>query len=165
VHDAHDERAPPTVAFEDFVVAVEPGLRRALSASYGPEIGRDAAVDALVWAWRHWGRVLALDNAGGYLFRVGESSARRHLRRQRLWRSARGFGAAVHWDNPQIEPGVVEALARLSPRQRAAVLLVHGHGHTLSEAATLMGCSISTVRNHVDRALTHLRTAIGEPDA
>ncbi len=66
-------------AFSDFVLATEPGLQRALVAGYGPDAGREATVDALVYAWRHWPRVRELDNPGGYLYRVGRSRARRKV--------------------------------------------------------------------------------------
>jgi DNA-directed RNA polymerase specialized sigma24 family protein len=41
------------VEFEKFVRDVEPRLRRALVARYGPDRGREATVDALAWAWEH----------------------------------------------------------------------------------------------------------------
>ena len=40
---------PHEEAFDGFVGEVEAGLRRALVAAYGSEVGRDAAMDALVW--------------------------------------------------------------------------------------------------------------------
>ena len=58
-------------AFSTFVVEVEPRLRRALTATFGPEVGREAAAEALAYGWTHWERVGAMDNAAGYLYRVG----------------------------------------------------------------------------------------------
>ena len=43
-------------AFEQFVPQAEGRLRRALVSIYGPSIGRDAAMDALSWAWENWDR-------------------------------------------------------------------------------------------------------------
>ena len=40
-------------AFETFFAETEPRLRRALVAAYGPERGRDAAAEALAYAWEH----------------------------------------------------------------------------------------------------------------
>jgi DNA-directed RNA polymerase specialized sigma24 family protein len=45
------------------------------------------------------------------------------------------------------------------------VLLVHGYGLTLAETAEALGCGISTIRNHVDRALKRLRSALEVDDA
>ncbi len=62
------------------------------------------------------------------------------------------------------EPGLVGALSELSVRQRTAVVLVHGYEFSLSEAGAAMGCSSSSVRNHVARALRRLRRALGITD-
>lgn len=155
---------PSTDEFEGFVGLVEPGLRRALVAAYGADVGRDAAVDALVWAWRKWDRVQSLRNPGGYLYRVGQSAARRHLRRERTGKTVAWSGGRTGSSVSDFEPSLGRALATLSDRQRAAVLLVHGYHYTLSEAASVMGCSISTVRNHAGRALTRLREDLGVVD-
>ena len=48
---------PERTDFDDFVADVEPRLRRALVAAYGPEAGREATADALAWAWQHWDRL------------------------------------------------------------------------------------------------------------
>ncbi len=64
-------------AFEAFVRDVEPRLRRALVAAYGFEDGRDAAAEALGYAWEHWERLHDMANLPGYLYRVGQSRRRR----------------------------------------------------------------------------------------
>ena len=43
--------------FTAWVDSVESRLRHALTASFGPQVGRDAAADALAYAWEHWDRV------------------------------------------------------------------------------------------------------------
>src|SRR3954468_22944054 len=82
VADEVDGRA----AFGDFVTLVEQRLRRALVAAYGAEVGREATADALAWAWQHWDRVQGMANPAGYLWRVGQTSARRlgHARRREV---------------------------------------------------------------------------------
>ena len=59
-----------------------------------------------------------------------------------------------------VEPGLVPALRALTPHQRAAVVLVHGHGWQLNEVAALFGVRVSTVQTHVERAMTKLRAAL-----
>jgi RNA polymerase sigma-70 factor (ECF subfamily) len=145
--------------FEAFVARVEPRLRRVLCASYGGEIGREATVDALSYAWEHWDRLAGMANPVGYLYRVGQSSARRQLRPSRL---------VIEPDEAEtfdVEPGLAGALARLSEQQRAVVVLVHGFGWTLREVGESMDLSVSTVRNHLTRALKHLRTSLEVDDA
>jgi DNA-directed RNA polymerase specialized sigma24 family protein len=149
--------------FTAFCAEAEPRLRRALVAAYGPELGAEATADALAWGWEHFERVEAMGNGAGYLWRVGQTSVRRAAR-QRRWsvpgESAGGDGAASV-DRLPIEPALAGALAGLSPRQRAAVLLVHGYGFTLTEAATAMDCRVRTLRNHLDRGPASLRTHLG----
>ncbi len=65
---------------------------------------------------------------------------------------------------PRVEPALDGALADLSPQQRAAVVLVHGYGYSLSEAGGVLACSVSTVRNHVQRALRRLHAALEVSD-
>lgn len=69
-------------AFESWFEQSEPRLRAALVASFGADVGRDAA-EALSYAWEHRARVLELDNPVGYVFRVGQRWARRHQQRAR----------------------------------------------------------------------------------
>ncbi|HDH03856.1 MAG TPA: hypothetical protein ENH15_06395 [Actinobacteria bacterium] len=142
-------------AFTAFVDDVEPRLRRALAAGYGLEAGRDAAADALAYAWEHWDRIKAMDNPGGYIYRVGQTKARKALR----WRS--GFATANDNTMPWVEPGLIDALSSLTRRQRVAVILVHGFGMTHRETAELTGLSRSTIQNHVERGLTKLQIALG----
>jgi RNA polymerase sigma factor (sigma-70 family) len=154
--------------FDEFVAAVEPKLRRALVAAYGPDAGRDAAADALAWAWQHWDRVRDMDNAPGYLWRVGQTAVRRGARRRvNEVVDGREFELELIDDRRgerHVEPALDGALSALSPQQRAAVVLVHGHGYSLSEAAEALGCSISTLRNHVARALRRLHAALEVDD-
>ena len=68
---------PEPAVFAAFVRDIEPRLRHALVASFGPVEGRAATVDALSWAWEHWDRIEGASNKLGYLYRVGQNSARR----------------------------------------------------------------------------------------
>ncbi len=160
--DQRRRGGPDRDVFDVFVKQVEPGLRRALVAGFGVEVGRDATVDALAWAWQHWARVEGMRNPGGYLYRVGQTAARRALRASR--RESPLFREPSVGGEPMIEPALEASLLGLTRKQRVAVLLVHGYGYSLSEAAAVMGCGTSTVRNHVSRALGQLRSAIGDTD-
>ncbi len=63
-----------------------------------------------------------------------------------------------------IDPRLPGALARLSRQQRVAVILVHAYGWTYDEAATAMGIGVSTLRNHLTRGTTRLRTQLEDRD-
>lgn len=140
-------------AFADWYQAVEPRVRAALVAHFGPDIGRDAAAAALAWAWEHWERMETIENQIGYLYRVGQSRARR---RRQGWMPA----GLVDGDS-RFEPELPAALAALPPRQRSAVVLVHGYGWSLADAAELLAVSKSTVQTHVERGMSALRERLG----
>ncbi len=143
-----------STGFEAFFAEAEPRLRRALVARYGLDRGREAAADALAWGFEHWDRLRAMDNPSGYLYRVGCSKTRR--RRSRVL-----FDAPTAPGEPEVEPALAAALARLSAHQRTAVVLVKGYGWELHEVADLTGTSVSTVNTHVRRGLDRLRTELG----
>jgi hypothetical protein len=44
------------VTYEEFVAADGPRLRAGLVAAYGPEVGIEAASEALAYGWEHWHR-------------------------------------------------------------------------------------------------------------
>lgn len=144
--------------FSAFVSAAEPRLGRALVAAYGPEAGREAARDALVYAWEHWERVSVMDNPIGFLFRVGQSSSRRY-RRQPL-----ALPEVDTKELPHVEPKLPAALAQLSVNQRAALVLIHVDGLSERQAAEAMRLSRATVRRHAERGLSKLRKALEVDD-
>jgi DNA-directed RNA polymerase specialized sigma24 family protein len=146
-HTAHDAE------FEQFVTRTEPGLRRALSGHLGRDAVGDAVAEAFAYAWEHRRRVMRMEHPTGYLFRVGQSKARTRKQGFLPWSSADAI--------PDVEPGLVSALAALSPAQFHAVWLVHACGWTYLETAEALHMSASTVGSHVSRALGHLRERLG----
>lgn len=140
-------------AFRGFVTDVEPRLRRAFTLLRGADVGGDATAEALAWAWEHWAEVQEMANPVGYLYRVGSSRTRS--------REQRFPHAPPPPEAPGFEPGLVPALARLSARQRTAVVLVHGCGWTHQEVADALELSRSSIGTHVERAMAQLRTELG----
>ena len=144
-------------AFEAFFADVEPRLRESLSATVGTRAGREAAVDALSYAWEHWDRVRAMANPAGYLYVVGRNRARRAMRRPR-----RPSLTPVDTERaPWVEPELPTALAALPEQQRVIVMLLHSFQWTMSEVAELLGISKSTVQTHAERGMTRLRERMG----
>lgn len=142
------------VSFESFAGEAGPRLRNALVAAYGVDVGVDAAADALAYGFEHWAQVSPMDNPVGYLYRVGQTSAQRLLRRPvRLPRAD-----AVRL--PEVAPELVPALEELSEQQRVVVILVGGLQWRQSEVAELLELSESTVRTHLRRGLTQLRETL-----
>jgi RNA polymerase sigma-70 factor (ECF subfamily) len=142
--------------FEAFVQAMDPQLRRALSAHLPPERVADAIAEAFAYAWQHWKRVQEMDNPGGYLYRVAQSKTRSRKQGFLPW--------PADAELPDYEPGLAPALLELSPAQLRAIWLVHGCGWSHVEAGVALRMSASTVATHVSRALDRLRTRMGVRD-
>ena len=143
----------PAQDFEAFVQRIEPSLRRALAGHLHPDDVADAEAEAFAYAWQHRDRVMAMENPGGYLYRVAQSRSRRRKQGFLPWASDSHV--------PDVEPGLPAALAALSPLQQRAVWLVHGCGWSYAETAEALGTSASTVGSHVSRALERLREQLG----
>jgi len=153
------ESVGTTAEFAAFVAEAELRLRRALVATYGVTVGRDATVDALSWAWEHWDRVRGMDNSIGYLYRVGQSAAARWQGTGNAVTQAQGERIV---ESVEFAPELMPALARLTGQQRAAVVLVHGYSMTLREVAECLGVSVATVRAHEARGMKNLRRQLQE---
>jgi DNA-directed RNA polymerase specialized sigma24 family protein len=144
-----------------FVRQVEPRLRQALVATYGPVDGREATVDALSWAWEHWDQTREIGNPVAYLYRVGQSAVRRFGSRPVPVDPLKAATSSI----PEISPDLLPALARLSLQQRTIVVLVHAHGWSQADVAGLLDINASTVREHLTRAISRLRDDLEVHDA
>jgi len=154
------EAVPCSTGFEEFVASAEPSLRRALVASFGPTVGWDATVDALSWAWEHWDRLSRMNNPIGYLYRVGQTASRRY----RSGRSVELVGADHVVEPTGVAPELLPALARLSVQQRSTIVLIHGYAMTQRDVAAILDISVSTVREHLRRAMVALRRELENHD-
>jgi DNA-directed RNA polymerase specialized sigma24 family protein len=146
-------------SFEEFATTIGVRVRRALVASYGVEIGTEAAADAMAVAWERWAAIQEMHNPAGYLYRVGQTKARPHVR----WARRGGL-----FELPAAREGLAEdvldalgALRTLKPAERAAVLLTKSYGFSYGEVADVLGVSVDAVTNHVHRGLRRLRERLG----
>jgi DNA-directed RNA polymerase specialized sigma24 family protein len=106
-----------------------------------------------------------------------------HVRDQRAWvwkaafaiargslaERARWVGLSAdrrHAPDPGAGPldRVMSALAQLSDKQRAVILLRHYAGYRSREVAELLGMAPATVRVHLARGRRNLERALEEPD-
>ncbi len=157
----HDKQNGGADDFERFVATDCARLRRVLIAYFGIDIGNDVANDAIEYAWRNWARVRKMDNPTGYLFRVGQTAARRHRR----WERKVELPPEHRNQDATIDPGLHRALAQISPEQRACVVMVKVFDWSYQQTADALGLPVTSVRNHVHRGLTALRTALSVPDS
>jgi RNA polymerase sigma-70 factor (ECF subfamily) len=153
----HIDTEPTSMeTFRWFVDRNEAPLRHALTAAFGPQVGREAQAEAFAYGWEHWERIRGMENPSGYLYTVGRNAARRMIRRRRP-----SLMEVPEERLPWIEPGLPAALARLPERQRTVVSLVHGYGYSLAEAAEMLGIAKTTAQNHAERGMAKLRRSLG----
>ncbi len=161
------QTAPPASSsdFDGFFAEHRTGLFGALwLVTRDRHEAEELTQDAFVKVWERWDRVRELQDPEGYLYRTGMN-----LFRNRRRRVALAFRRAVHLAPP---PGdeirtiddrdaIVRALGRLTPAQRAALVLVDLVGLTSQEAGRALGVRPSTVRVLAARGRTILRREIG----
>lgn len=142
--------------FEEFFAGSERPVRFALSARFGFEGGREAAAEALAYAWEHWDRISVMENPAGYVYRVGHRVGVRTTKKVQPVDFSRPAS-----EDSSFEPKLPSALSDLSHRQRTVVVLVHGLGWTQQETADFLGLSTSTIQKHLERGLEKLRRVLG----
>lgn len=104
--------------------------------------------DAFIRLWERWPRVSTLEDPIGFLFRTAMNVFRSRARRAKL-----GLRRAVALASPTDDLAAVEdrdemvrVMRRLTPHQRAALVLTGYLGYTSKEAASILGIRASTVR-------------------
>lgn len=121
------------------------------------------ALAALAKAYASWPRVLRADDPDVYLRRIVINACLSKVRRRRVRERRRGrepgsgTAQAARGDD---RPALVTALMRLPAGQRAVVLLRYGMDMTEAQVAAVLGCSVSSVRTQMSRALASLQ--VGE---
>lgn len=149
---------PPT--FEDFYQERHDGLYRALwLVTRNRHEAEEIAQDAFLRLFERWDRVRELEDMGGYLYRTAMNVWRSRGRRTAvaIRRAVRALPADDGLAEVESRDAVVRALAPLTPRQRAALVLTDLLGFTSEEAGTALGVRASTVRVLAARARTTLQ--------
>jgi DNA-directed RNA polymerase specialized sigma24 family protein len=139
----------------------EDGARiwRALVAYSGDrEVASDALAEAFAqalaradgirsperWVWRAAFRIAA-----------GELKERRHAH------PASGVGV---YDMPEPPHDLIAALAKLSPKQRKALILRYYVGYSTRDVARILGSTTATVRVHLSQGRRRLRRLLEDDD-
>jgi RNA polymerase sigma-70 factor (ECF subfamily) len=139
-----------------------PGLWRAIYAFTGGrrDIADDVVAEAFARAIAQGGRLRDLE---AWIYRAAFRLAVDEVRRER--RQVAGDPPDAGVEPPEVVE-VMSALRRLSPGQRAAVVLRYVADLDVPEVAHRMGVTQATVRVQLHRARKRLRELLGEqPDA
>ena len=152
--------------FTDFVVDHGARLLRTACLLTGDaHLGEDLLQTALAKAYGSWAKVRQAEHPGAYVRRLMVNAHLSWLRRlthtERVLETIpdrpTGDFQAAHAETDELRA----ALLGLSPRVRTALVLRYFDDLGEAETAQLMGCSRSTVNNHVTRGLAALRTVLG----
>jgi RNA polymerase sigma factor (sigma-70 family) len=150
-------------SFEGFFRSEKEGLYRVLCfVTRNQYEAEELTQDAFVRVLERWERVSSLDDPRAYLYRTAMNAFRSRYRRA-LLAAKRTLGAIPPDDEIAAvdeRDVAVRALATLSPRQRAAVVLVDVLGFPSEQAGRILGIRASTVRMHASRAHAALKGTV-----
>jgi RNA polymerase sigma-70 factor (sigma-E family) len=127
------------------------------------QLAEDLLQETLTRVAQKWGRVVREGSPDAYARRVMHNLAidawRRRRSRPPELLSATPPELAGRGDASEVEGRMVlrDALARLTPRQRAVLSLRFYEDQTEAETAAVLGCSVSTVKSTAREALAKLR--------
>jgi RNA polymerase sigma-70 factor (ECF subfamily) len=147
-------------SFETFFEHEKEGLYSALClVTRNRHEAEELTQDAFVRVLERWDRVAAMRDPRGYLYRTAMNAFRSRKRRsvlaaKRVVGMSRPDDAMEDVDE---RDAAMRALAALSPRQRAAVVLTDLLGYSSDEAARILGIRASTLRMHTSRAHAALK--------
>ncbi|SCG55735.1 SigE family RNA polymerase sigma factor [Micromonospora humi] len=157
--------------FDSFVRTRTPALLRSAYLLTGDQhLAEDLVQSALARTHRSWGRLHDSGNAEAYTRKIMY-----HL--QVSWWRRRRVAEAMPGDLPESRGGdsgpdhaqqitlrltLRAALARLSTKQRAVLVLRFFEDRSEVEAAEMLGVTVGTVKSQTSKALTKLRTVAPE---
>ena len=154
-------------AFEDFFEQESHSLFRRLCLVTGNrQEAEDVMQDAFLRLYERWDRVRELDDPTGYLYRTAFNVFRRRSRRAAM-AARRMLGLAPSTDEfgaADAKHMVSQALAQLTRRQRAALVLTEILGYSSEAAGRLLGVRAATVRALASQGRAKMRELLAVAD-
>jgi len=158
------------MTFDEFAGARLPAVLRFATALTGdPDLAKDLVQEVLIRVSGRWQEIGQLDRPEAYIRKMVVNEFLSW--RRRSWRLIPSGmnGHLTGRPSPDPADGYIERqallaeLAKLSRRRRTALVLRYYEGFSDAEIAEVMGCTQSTVRGHVFKALAALRVELGQP--
>ena len=129
-------------------------------------LAEDLVQTALARTHRAWGRLEETGNAEAYTRKVMYHLQVSWWRRRRVAESPVADLPETRGADPSsgtaLRLTVEQALARLTPRHRAVIVLRFFEDHSEAQTAAVLGCSLGTVKSQTARSLARLRVVAPE---
>lgn len=124
----------------------------------------DVVQEAMIAAWRAWDRLRDPARRDAWLTRICVRESVSHGKKLRMRWLHEGVidDRLAGASQTRSETAWDAAFAALSRQQRAVVVLHYSYGYTLDECSQFMGCRPGSARQHLARALTHLRETLND---
>lgn len=145
-------------------------LRLAYLLTGDRELSEDLAQEAFVRVARRLTGLRSADSFPWYLRRTVVNLANSHLRRRRVERAhlkrlvSSAAAAGVSTPDMVTKQAVRGAIAQLSARQRAVVVLRYYEDLTDQQIANVLGCPVGSVKSSLHRAAAILRQDLGQEE-
>lgn len=129
-------------------------------------LAEDVVAEAFAKVWVQWERGRVSD-VGPYLRRAVVNEVRSRGRRRVLElreadrRTGDERGVRLPDEDAADRDEVWQALARIAPRRRAAIVLRYYEDLSVEDAAEILGVSVGTVKSQVSRGMDDLRDILG----
>jgi RNA polymerase sigma-70 factor, ECF subfamily len=143
---------------------VVPAYRLAMAMLRSRQDAEDVVQDAVLAAWRKIGQLRDREGFRPWFLTIVANRCRMALRSR--WWSVVRLAEIVRPGARDPDDGIVarldlqRALARLSPTDRAALVLFYALDLPLEEVATTLRLSPSAAKSRIHRALTRIRTTL-----
>ena len=135
-----------------------------------PDRAEDAVQQALLGAWRDLPSLREPERFDAWLHRLVVNACYSEARGQRRWTARIQVLPREPSDEADVASSIAvrddleEAFRRLSPEQRAVVVLHHHLGYPLTEIANTLGIPVGTARSRLHYAVRQLRTVLDARD-
>jgi RNA polymerase sigma factor (sigma-70 family) len=153
--------------FDDFFASESEGLfRRLWLVTRNHAEAEEVMQDAFLSLYERWDRMTDVDDPRAYLYRTAFNAWNKRSRRAA--RALRATLVPPRGDDVEAADArtvIDDALAHLSPRQRAAIVLTELLGFSSEDAGSILGIRAVTARVLTSQARSAMRDYLGGPDA
>jgi len=151
--------------FDEFVLARQQRLLRTAFLLCGDwHLAEDLTQNALAKVYVGWNRIQRVEQIDAYvhrmLFRTFVDTYRRRRKREILSAAVPDFAGVGTASDVRLT--LLAALAEVSPRYRAVLVLRYWEDRSIAETAAALGISDGSVKSHANRGLQQLRSVLGD---